>query len=165
MREKIKIVSTVGMVVLILDQWTKSALVDKLQFGEKITIFENFFDIVHARNRGAAFGFLSAWDSEFRDIFFYVLSVAALIFLYFFLKQIPDQKKWWAFPVGLIFGGALGNIYDRVARGSVVDFLSIHWNHYFTWPAFNIADSAITIGVIFLIYFMSFIQDKPKKSE
>lgn len=160
--------------VFVLDQLTKAMVVKTMGLGQKIVLIPNFLDLVHVRNRGAAFGILSAWDSAYRDVFFYVLALGALIFLYIFLKQLPAHGKTAVITVGLIFGGALGNIVDRLSRGSVVDFVSVHWydkkvawellgyNLHFDlqWPAFNVADSAITVGVIWLAFLMMFQHKK-----
>lgn len=159
----------ISPIVVIADQFTKWLIVQKLLIGQKIVVWENFFDIVHTRNRGAAFGILSQWESANRDLFFYALSLAAFLFLFYFLREIPAGKKRQVFPVAVIFGGALGNIIDRIFRGSVVDFLSFHWydrvfsfdiagysfDLNLTWPAFNVADSAITVGVFWLLVVLS----------
>lgn len=157
MKSKLKTVFLIAPVVIFLDQVTKWIIVHTIPYGSQVTIWENFFDLVHARNRGAAFGFLSQWNSNNRDLFFYALSIFAIIFLFYYLKEIPAGKKSAIIPIGLILGGAVGNIADRILRGSVVDFLSFHWyNHQvfginLIWPAFNVADSAITIGVFWLM--------------
>lgn len=168
MKQKLKIVALVAPIILALDQYTKWLIVRHVDFGTRITVWENFFDIVHTRNRGAAFGFLHNWSHEMRDPFFYVVSLVAVFFLYYFLKQIPENRKMNAIPIALIFGGAMGNLTDRFFRGSVVDFLSFHWydktanwkifgfhfNFDLTWPSFNVADSAISVGVVWLLLFM-----------
>jgi signal peptidase II len=164
MKQKLKIVAIIAPIVFILDHITKYLIVLNFKIGDQLTIIDGFFDLVHVRNKGAAFGFLSGWDSAYRDVFFYVLGFVALIFLYFFLKDLPSKKSN-IIPVGMIFGGALGNIFDRIIRGSVVDFLSFHINNervvgeilgfsydfYLIWPSFNVADMGITIGVALLI--------------
>lgn len=169
-RQKLKIVFALGFFILALDQITKYLIVRSLPFGAVNTICPGFFDLVHARNTGAAFGFLAGWNSAYKGIFFYALSGVALYFLYSYLKQITIQTRILITPIGMIFGGALGNIADRIFRGSVVDFLSFHWrdrwlnwtwgHHTFsfplTWPAFNVADSAITLGVLWLVGYMLF---------
>jgi len=168
MKNKLKIVALIAPIILLLDQFTKSLIVKYVPYGTRITVFESFFDIVHARNKGAAFGFLNDWSHEMRDPFFYVVSLIAIVFLFYFLKQVPDGKRWNVVPIALIFGGALGNVTDRIFRGSVVDFLSVHWydkvvdwtvmnvhfNFDLVWPAFNVADSAICVGVVWLLFFV-----------
>lgn len=167
MKNKITILLIVSSIVIFLDQLTKSLIVKHFPIGSEKVIWENFFDIVHVRNKGAAFGFLSNWQSEYRNIFFYLIFFIALAFLFHFLKKIPESQKLPQIFIALIFGGALGNLADRLFRGSVVDFLSFHWydkwwafevfgknfNIPLTWPSFNVADMSISVGVIFLILF------------
>jgi len=173
MKDKIIPILWISPLVLILDQWTKWLVVKNLAFGSKITILENFFDIVHVRNKGAAFGVLSTWNSEYRDLFFYVLALGAICFLFYFLKQLKKHEHKMVYPIALIVGGAIGNVADRAFRGSVVDFVSFHWYnesvHWevwgrmidfdLVWPAFNVADSAISVSVVYLIFCMMFQND------
>lgn len=174
MKQKLKIIALIFPLILLFDQYTKSLIVKLVPIGTRIPVFENFFDIVHTRNKGAAFGFLNDWSHEWRDPFFYIISLMAVGFLYYFLKQIPEKKKSHIVPIALIFGGAMGNITDRIFRGSVVDFLSLHWydkmidwyifnqhiNFDLVWPAFNVADSAISVGVVWLLLFVGNLDGK-----
>lgn len=176
MKSKLKTLAKIAPLVLILDQLTKGLIVAYIPLGARRVVLENFFDIVHTRNKGAAFGFLSDWSHSLREPFFYLVSAIALIFLFYFLKQIPEKSKGGVAPVALILGGALGNIVDRFMRGSVVDFISLHWynasvdwnvlgfpvNFPLIWPAFNVADSAISVGVVWLLVVMSRQGDKIK---
>ena len=160
----------IAPLIFVFDQVTKWLVVRHIPFGGRIAVWEHFIDLVHTKNRGAAFGFLSQWESANRDIFFYLLSLAALVFLFYYLKEIPAGQKGPVIPIAFIFGGALGNLSDRIFRGAVVDFLSVHWHDrevfweffghqirfYLTWPAFNVADSAITVGVIWLMMTTAF---------
>lgn len=177
MKKKLKIVLIISPIILILDQITKALIGYFIPQGTKIVIWENFFDLVHTRNKGAAFGILSSWDSAYRDVFFYILAFLALCFLIYFLRQLPAKQKSGAMPIAMVLGGALGNIIDRIFRGSVIDFLSFHWynrhvswkifgqsiDFNLVWPAFNVADSAITVGVIWLLIFMMFDHRGSKK--
>lgn len=165
MKQKMKTSLVVAFVILVLDHITKAIVVRYMSIGDVIPVAEGFFDWVHVRNRGAAFGFLAGWDSGLRDVFFYILSGVAVFFLVSFLKQLPPQKMKSSIPVGLILGGAVGNLLDRIFRGSVVDFVSVYWGKdvhvlellgrqmvfSLQWPAFNVADSAITVGVFWLV--------------
>ena len=156
----------ISLVVFILDQLTKMWVVAKIPFGTQKTIWEGFFDLVHVRNEGAAFGILSNWNSGYRETFFYVLSFLALIFIFHFIKKTQETDKKALVSMGLILGGALGNIVDRIFRGSVVDFLSFHYHDKsvtigrhvidLVWPAFNVAVTGITIGVSVLLVSMIF---------
>lgn len=165
MKKKLKLVGIIAPLVFILDHITKYLIVINFRIGDIKTIIPGFFDIVHVRNKGAAFGFLSDWDSAFRDIFFYFTAFIAIFFLGYVLKEAPENKYREIIPIGFIFGGALGNVFDRFLRGSVVDFLSFHWYNtrvtgeilgfsydtYLVWPSFNVADIAISVGVGILI--------------
>lgn len=166
MQKKYFKVLGISLVVFILDQLTKMWVVAKIPFGTQKTIWEGIFDLVHVRNEGAAFGILSSWNSGFRETFFYVLSVLALIFIFHFIKKTNDTDKKALFSMSLILGGALGNVADRIFRGSVVDFLSFHYHDKsvtigrhvidLVWPAFNVADTGITVGVLVLLFSMIF---------
>lgn len=151
-RFKSLILCLVMPLIFILDQITKAFIVKYLPLGAKFTVWP-FFDIVHVRNRGAAFGILSGWNSHYRDILFYIFAFLAFIFLIHYLIGIKEKHRWQMFPVAMILGGALGNVSDRVFRGSVVDFLSFHWYDW-AWPSFNVADSAISVGVVGLMIAM-----------
>src|SRR5690606_11670701 len=96
-------------------------------FGEKIPVIPDYFEIVHIRNRGAAFGMFSQWDSHYREWFFYGITLVALVALtLLYAKTKPGERKV-QIPLALILGGALGNLVDRIFRGSVIDFLRFHW--------------------------------------
>ena len=166
MKQRFSIIAPVVLIILALDQWTKHLVVRNFSLGGRQVIVEGFVDLVHVRNKGAAFGLLSQWDFLYRDYVFYLLSVVALVFLWFFLREFPSGRLVPALSAGLILGGAAGNILDRIRLGSVVDFVSVHWRDEvlrfdlfgepveiaLTWPAFNVADSAITVGVFCLLF-------------
>lgn len=165
MRTKLRFVLTIAAVVLFLDQLTKWLIVRYVPLGSEVAVWTHFFDIVHGRNTGAAFGFMNDWDSGFKDVFFYFIGIVALIFLYHYLKSVSQKDKVTLGALSFILGGALGNIVDRIFRGSVVDFLSFHYYdrifHFHMlnfhasiplyWPAFNVADMAISTAVVVLI--------------
>lgn len=150
----------VALPVIILDQATKLFIVRTLEFHGTITVVENFFEIIHTRNQGAAFGFLR--DSSVRLPFLITVSiVAAVVVLAVFRKLRPDQKVT-AWGLALVFAGAVGNLIDRIRLGEVIDFLNVHWYEHF-WPAFNVADSAICVGVGLLAVDM--IREERRKKE
>lgn len=163
----------VSPIVIILDQITKYWIVQNLRVGQSWVILQNFFYIGHVKNRGAAFGMLSGWNHELRPWIFYAITLAALIALLTIYAQTQTTQRRLQIPLALILGGALGNLIDRVAQGEVVDFLIFHWydriadftlfgeRHRFalSWPAFNVADMAITGGAIFLIVVMLFSKE------
>lgn len=160
--------------VVLLDQITKWVIKSQLALGTKIVVWEGYFDIVHVRNKGAAFGMLSAWQSEWRGYFFYGISLLALIALtVLYVKSKPTERRI-QIPLALILGGAIGNLIDRSYQGEVVDFLRFHYynqvadftvlgKHFrflMSWPSFNIADIAITCGAIFLAIVILFFDRK-----
>jgi len=129
---------------LILDQWSKAYIDSHFELSQSKSIIDNFFNITYVRNPGAAFGMLS--DSAIRIPFFISISVIASLGILWYLRRLPPDKKWQILSLGLIFSGAVGNLVDRSRFGEVIDFLDVHWYNYH-WPAFNVADSAICIGV------------------
>ena len=160
MKNRYLFLIAVALPVIILDQATKLFIVRTLEFHGTITVVENFFEIIHTRNQGAAFGFLR--DSAIRLPFLITVSiVAALVVPAVFRKLRPDQKLT-AWGLALVFAGAVGNLIDRVRLGEVIDFLNVHWYEHF-WPAFNVADSAICVGVGLLAIDMILEERRKKK--
>lgn len=138
----------ISLLVLFLDQLTKLYIVSRFSLYESVTILENFFHITYILNPGAAFGILAGKDASFRVPFFISLSFVAAVGIVLFYRAVEDRVVQVA--LSLILGGAVGNMIDRARLGEVIDFIDVHWynNH---WPAFNVADSAITIGVGLLL--------------
>jgi len=133
--------------VIVLDQLSKAWIVAHFVFGESLRVL-SVFDLVLAHNTGAAFSFLSDAGGMQRWLFS-IIAIVASVWIIWLLRRHSAQILF-AFALSLILGGALGNLVDRISYGYVVDFLSFHWNeHYF--PAFNVADSAITCGAFLLI--------------
>ncbi len=133
-----------AVVSLILDQLSKGYIDTHFAIGESHRVIENFFHITYVRNPGAAFGMLA--DSGFRLPFFLVISSIAIIGILWYSRRLAAEKQWQLTALGLILSGAVGNMIDRLRFGEVIDFLDAHWySHH--WPAFNVADSAICIGV------------------
>ncbi|MDO8494653.1 MAG: signal peptidase II [Deltaproteobacteria bacterium] len=164
MSYKYKILFLVAPAVLLLDQWTKSLILGHLVLGQTIPVIPDFFDLVHVRNSGAAFGLLASWGDGLRVPFFYGISFLAVCFLGYFFTTLPKEDRFHPWPLSLITAGVFGNLIDRIRFGNVVDFLSFHigdqslWGIPLIWPAFNVADSAITISMILLAF--SFLQKK-----
>ena len=134
--------------VLLSDQFTKVLIIKNILDDQFIRV-NSYFDLVHFKNQGAAFGFLSdagGWQRYFLSI---VASIVSIV-LIFMIKKYKDEF-YTALGLSLILGGALGNLYDRLFLGYVTDFLYFHFQDYY-WPAFNISDTAIIIGVGILIY-------------
>jgi len=139
------------LVVLGLDQLTKVLIVSSLSLYEQIEIIPGFFNLTHVTNRGAAFSMLAEVDSPWRHYFFVTISCLALVLLTIYWFQLRHNSPRLGFGIALIAGGAAGNLIDRLRVGAVIDFIDIYWQGYH-WPAFNIADSAICIGVGLFLY-------------
>ncbi|KQP43270.1 signal peptidase II [Pseudorhodoferax sp. Leaf274] len=133
--------------IFVADQWTKQWILDHYQLGDA-TVVTSFFNIVRAHNPGAAFSFL-AGASGWQRWFFTAIGVGAAVFIVWLLRAHAGQRLF-SFALTLILGGAIGNVVDRLQHGYVVDFLDFHWAGWH-FPAFNIADSGITVGAVLLI--------------
>ena len=137
----------IALVLVLADQFTKILVIGSFQLGEGIPV-TGFFNLVRVHNAGAAFSFL-AGASGWQRWFFTALGLVAAVVIVWMLKGHPGQRLF-CFALACILGGAVGNVIDRVLYGYVVDFLDFHWAgmHF---PAFNVADSAITVGAVCLI--------------
>jgi signal peptidase II len=150
----------VSTVVLIIDQATKIYIDRSMDLHSTITVVENFFNITYLRNKGAAFGVLA--NTSYRLPFFIMVSLVAIIVIMVVFARLRPDQRFTAFTLALILSGAFGNLIDRVRLGEVIDFLDAHWyDHH--WPAFNIADSAICVGV-FLLAIDMFIEERRQKA-
>ena len=136
-----------ALIILLADQFTKVLIVGAYEYGDSTRI-AGFFNIVRVHNYGAAFSFL-ANSGGWQRWLFTGIGIGAAVFIVWLLKSHPGQKLF-AFALACILGGAVGNVIDRVLYGYVVDFLDFHWKGWH-FPAFNIADSAITVGAVCLI--------------
>lgn len=145
----------ISAVVLVIDLYTKHLTQQAFELGDQLFV-TSFFNLVRYHNEGAAFSFL-ADAGGWQKWFFTAVAAIASVFILYLLKKHHTEKSF-SFGLALVLGGALGNLYDRVTLGYVVDFLSFHANGIY-WPAFNVADSAICVGVGVLLL-DSF---KPKK--
>ena len=144
----------IAVLIVLVDQFTKVLILGTFQYGDS-TVVTSFFNLVRAHNHGAAFSFL-AGAGGWQRWFFTALGVAAALVMVWMLRSHAGQKLFsWA--ISLILGGAVGNVIDRLLHGYVVDFLDFHWAfldgmfHGGHFPAFNVADSAITLGAGLLI--------------
>jgi len=147
MKFRYRILLAVSTLVLVLDQATKIYVDRNMALHSSICVIENFFNITYLRNKGAAFGLLA--DSSYRLPFFIAVSMVAACVIYVVIRKLREDQRLAAGALSLIFSGALGNLIDRVRLGEVIDFLYFHWYEHY-WPAFNVADSAICIGVFLL---------------
>jgi len=155
------VVSIIG-IVLLLDQCTKHFVDTHIRRYDIITIIPGFFNITNVRNPGAAFGILSGMHGAWRSAFFISVTLIALIVIAVLIRKAHERLLVFAFS--LIAGGAIGNVVDRVRFGEVVDFIQWYVKSYY-WPSFNVADSAISIGVGLLAIDMMFLRkSEPEES-
>ncbi len=138
----------VSLVVLVIDQLSKIYIDHRFALYKSVGVFENFFHITYVRNKGAAFGILA--DNAFRVPFFIAVATLAAVGILWYLRHIADHQRLHIWALALVFSGAVGNLIDRVRLGEVIDFLDVHWYQHH-WPAFNVADSAISVGVALLL--------------
>ena len=138
-----------GLVVL-LDQATKLLVLAKMPLYHSITVLPGFFNLTHIRNPGGAFGFMAAGSQGIRNLLFVGVSIVAMGLIVYFYRSTPKTYPYLASALAMIFGGAVGNLIDRLRFGEVVDFLDVYVGAYH-WPAFNVADSAITVGITIFI--------------
>ncbi len=138
------------ILVVAIDQLTKAAVRAMLPLHESMTVLPGFIDFTHVRNSGAAFGILNGVDFPFKTILIAVIATSALIGVGMYAASLAHHQLVARLGLALIIGGAAGNLIDRVVAGSVVDFVDVYWRTYHFW-AFNVADSAISIGVAIMI--------------
>jgi len=147
MKPNYRIFAAVTAASLVVDQATK-VLVDRtMALYQSIPVIDGFFSITYMRNRGAAFSFLA--DFDYRRPFFIAITLVAMAVIAVTFRKLRDDQRLAAFSLSLIFSGAVGNLIDRVRLGEVIDFLDVYWKTHH-WPAFNVADSAICVGVALL---------------
>jgi len=149
------------LLVIVLDQLTKIWVVKSFRLYESLEIIPNFFNLTYLTNKGAAFGFLAGVTAAWRHYFFLGLVSVALVLLVVAWRRMHKDHLFYGPALALIAGGAIGNVIDRVRLGAVVDFLDFYVAGYH-WPAFNVADSAITVGVA-LFLLTNFLEERQKK--
>jgi signal peptidase II len=145
----IKLILIAGLVIA-LDQASKFIVAQAIPFQRSVQVVPGFFNLTHIHNPGGAFGFMATQNPVVRKILFLVVSSLAACLVLWFYKNTPKTHPFLAVGFALIFGGAVGNLIDRFRFGQVVDFLDFYLGTL-RWPAFNVADSAITIGIIIFI--------------
>lgn len=138
-----------GLVAFALDVATKELVLAKLPFGRRITVIDGFFDLVQARNPGFVFSFLADAPALLRGGVVVGVIGFVTVLAWRMLRE-PGTPGRVALALGLILGGALGNVLDRIRHGAVVDFLRFHWQHALAWPTFNLADSFIVVAAALL---------------
>ena len=149
-----------SLLVLVIDQASKFYFENKLEMFQQIVVIPDLFSWTLAYNTGAAFSFL-ADSSGWQRWLFALIAIVVSAVLVVWLKRLGRNDTWLAVALALVLGGALGNLYDRVALGHVIDFILVHWQNRWYFPAFNIADSAISVGAVMLALDMF----KSKKTE
>lgn len=137
-----------SLLVVVLDQWSKYWIVANFREYEVLTVWP-VFNLTLVYNTGAAFSFLSD-AGGWQRWFFVTVGVLVSLIMVVWLARLQPRERWTALGLALVVGGAVGNLIDRVVLGKVVDFLQWHWQDWY-WPSFNLADSAITLGVILLL--------------
>lgn len=151
----------ITLIGLLADQFTKIYIDRSMRLFDSIPIADNFFHITYLRNRGAAFSFLS--NASWRLPFFITVSIIAAVVILIAFRKLRADQKLGQVSLALIFSGAIGNLIDRVRLGEVIDFLDVHlYRHH--WPAFNVADSMICVGVALLAIDMILEEKRQKTS-
>lgn len=145
----------VAGLIVIVDQIAKALILKSMPLYYSVPVIPGFFNITHIQNPGGAFGFLANQSSSLRTIVFLLISSLAVGLIFWFYKNTPKTHPWLANAFAMIFGGAIGNLIDRIRFRKVVDFLDIYLGDLH-WPAFNIADSAISIGIAIFIFHLLF---------
>ncbi|TXC92033.1 lipoprotein signal peptidase [Metabacillus litoralis] len=149
----------IAAIIIAIDQVTKWYIVKNLELGENITIIENFLYITSHRNKGAAWGILQGqmW-------FFYIVTAVVIVGIIYYIQKYTKENKVMGVALGLMLGGAIGNFIDRIFLKEVVDFINTYIFSY-DFPIFNVADSALCVGVILLFIHMLFFEGKQEKEQ
>ena len=137
-------------VIVVLDQATKAAVKAKLPLHESVTVIPGFFDLTHVRNTGAAFGMLNDMEFAYKPAVMVLVALIALAAVASYALTLPAAQRLARLGLALILGGAVGNLIDRATMGYVIDFVDVYWRGVHFW-AFNVADSAITVGVVLML--------------
>lgn len=153
MKKNILILLIGAAVIIALDQITKSAITARFVLHESYPVIDGLFNLVYVMNPGAAFGFLANASETFRSVFFIGITMAVILLIAYYVVKSESDNNLYAVSLTLIFSGAVGNLIDRVRFGAVVDFLDVYIGKAH-WPAFNVADSSITIGAVLMIWGM-----------
>ncbi len=148
-----------SLLIVVVDQLTKQWVDRKLPIGERIVVISHVFYLEHIRNPGAAWGFLAQGNLPWRGAFFITVTLVAIGMITYMTNNLPPTDKTQAVALSLILGGAIGNLIDRFLYNEVIDFVSVYIGSY-PWPNFNIADSAITVGVSMMVIAMAYRSKK-----
>ena len=137
------------ILTLCLDRWTKSLIQNRFSLNESVSVIDGLFNITYVQNTGVAFGIFSSISSPSKSILLSLFTIVAAIVVVIYSVRSPVRNRLLQIALGFILGGALGNLYDRIHFGYVIDFLEFYFRSYH-WPSFNVADSAISTGVVLL---------------
>ncbi|MBW1778527.1 MAG: signal peptidase II [Deltaproteobacteria bacterium] len=154
-RSKWMLLAVLVFLVVLLDQASKVWITVSLPLNGAIPVVDGFFNIVHVQNPGGAFGFLSEGYSDFKRTFFLAGTLVAAVVLMLVFRKLPAEYVFLRAGIALILGGAAGNFIDRLRQGRVVDFLDFYIGDLH-WPAFNVADSAVTAGAVIFLFHLIF---------
>jgi signal peptidase II len=146
----------IAIIALVLDQFSKWLIASNMKVGQSIELIPNFLYITYTRNTGAAWSIL-----EGQMWFFYLVTVIVLVIVVYYMQKYGRFKPLLGTALGLVIGGTLGNFFDRLIHGSVVDFIHVYLGSY-SYPVFNIADSSLVIGAILILLYTLFDQKKEK---
>tara|TARA_Y100001934_G_scaffold5560_1_gene7627 strand:- start:92 stop:595 length:504 start_codon:yes stop_codon:yes gene_type:complete len=149
LRNKYLFLFVISSALIVIDQYTKFMVTLHIPLSYSINIVEGFFNLTHVRNSGVAFGIFSEQNSELKPYLLIFVSIIAIIAILVIFHQTERQKRLVQGGLVLVFSGAIGNLIDRVLHKEVIDFIDIFFNNRH-WPAFNVADACITIGVMLL---------------
>ncbi len=139
-----------ALAIIVLDQLTKEWVRRAIPLHEAVTVIDGFLNWVHVRNSGAAFGFLNAVDFPYKAVVVSAVALIALVAIASYARQLGADTPLARTALALVLSGAVGNLIDRITAGFVVDFVDVYWREYHFW-AFNVADSAITVGAILMV--------------
>mgnify|MGYP002396022737 CR=1 FL=1 len=146
MKRKYWVLLIICFWILFVDQWTKHSVQQRLVLHQKVEVIHGFFNLVHVRNTGGAFGIFGGEKGGIGSLLFVVVSLIAIGSILFLFIRLREDEKRLSLSLSLVLSGAIGNLIDRLRYGEVVDFLDFYL-FSFHWPAFNIADSAICLGI------------------
>jgi signal peptidase II len=139
-----------ALAVVIIDQISKIAVAGSIMYYESVPVIDGFLNLVHVRNRGMAFGLMNRPDVQLSFYFLVAATVVAIILLILWFRSLKGESRGLVFGLSLVLGGAIGNLIDRLRLKEVVDFIDFFIGNYH-WPAFNVADSAVTVGVFWIL--------------
>ncbi len=139
------------LAVVAADQGTKLWIRASLTFGEQVSVINGFLNMVHTMNRGIAFGFLSGSDHRYKTLILSFGALVAVVVFSWFAAHYGGKRRSVSLAVALLIGGTLGNLIDRMSYGGVIDFVDFHYKHSYHWPAFNVADAAVSLATLIIL--------------